>query len=45
MTVGQPIPFSQIEGLTPGSTYRFQIGVKDLVRGSESTTEISFKVS
>ncbi len=45
MTVGQPIPFSQIEGLTPGSNYRFQIGVKDLVRGSESTTEIPFEVS
>lgn len=45
VTVGQEIPLAQVEGLEAGTNYVFEIGVKDLASGSESTTKVLFTVS
>lgn len=45
VTVGQEIPLAQVEGLEPGTNYVFEIGVKDMASGSESTTKVLFTVS
>lgn len=45
VTVGQEIPLAQVEGLEPGNDYVFEIGVKDVMSGTEATTEVPFTVS
>lgn len=44
-TVGQPIPIAEIESLVPDTEYRFEIVVRDRVGGTESTTEVPFRIA
>ncbi len=44
-TVAQPIPLGQIQQLEAGKAYRFEILVKDLTAGTETTQEIAFQIA
>lgn len=44
-TVGQQIPLAEIDSLEAGNAYVFEVLVKDLAAGTETTTRVPFEIA